>query len=413
MKRITTRLSLFLALFLIAFTFFTQETKAYIPLYNNTNEIQAYTANMTIPGEGTASGLGTYWYQFTITFARPVSAHYVLFGDMYDQMLFTGTSSNNTFAILTNANTSMANNKSWNFYIGDTGTFYVHFYDTAGIASAYNTLRDYIQDNFYLYYDIFNTTQVTVVNSFMNRYTTTLSIEGYNAGYIAGNLTGTAIGYETGYIDGYEQGIDDMYYNGSSTYGYNRVNSSDYIVGNIAGINVGYDVGYEDGQLDIFLNGSNIYGFDLEDSKDYIAGYDIAYEEGQDDLHQFGSTVYNYNIITSYDYQLGLSNYNQFGSTFNGFNLSTSYDYLLNLELAGSIYYKEGQDDLHQFGSMVNGYNIEDSKDYQLGIAYGASININSGISNFLSSFDKWIIPTIVIVLLLGGAVVSVRKRRG
>lgn len=78
------------------------------------------------------------------------------------------------------------------------------------------------------------------------------------------------------------------------------------------------------------------------------------------------------------------------------------------------IGYADGQDDMYDNGSDTYGYDQTGSQDYIDGMVIGGSSNVNAGITNFMNNFDKWIVPAIVVVILLGGFLsIAVIKRRG
>jgi len=76
--------------------------------------------------------------------------------------------------------------------------------------------------------------------------------------------------------------------------------------------------------------------------------------------------------------------------------------------------YIEGQDDMFNNGSTDNGYNVSDSFDFDIGVAVGTAQNVQAGLTTFSTNFDKWIVPAIIIVILLGGFItIYAKKNRG
>ena len=69
-------------------------------------------------------------------------------------------------------------------------------------------------------------------------------------------------------------------------------------------------------------------------------------------------------------------------------------------------------DDVHLNGFDTYGYDETGSFDYKLGYQLGRATNVNAGLTTFMSGFQKWIVPAIVIIILLGGFItIAVKKR--
>lgn len=117
------------------------------------------------------------------------------------------------------------------------------------------------------------------------------------------------------------------------------------------------------GSMQYFFNSIKNYDDGLGD------GYNNGYLEGQDNLFLNGSDDNGYIPENSYDYRDG---------------------------------YENGQDDMYTNGSNDYGYVASGSYDYAIGLADGQLANIDAANINFMEHFKDWIIPTIIIVLLLG-----------
>ena len=76
--------------------------------------------------------------------------------------------------------------------------------------------------------------------------------------------------------------------------------------------------------------------------------------------------------------------------------------------------YEEGALDFYNSGSEFFDYDLTGSIDYLDGFNDGSALNVNVGASTFMVGFEKWIVPAILLVLLLGGFTsVYAMKQRG
>ena len=152
--------------------------------------------------------------------------------------------------------------------------------------------------------------------------------------------------------------------------------------------------------IDVPVNSYLLYTYNLEWSEDYASGladgyangydsgyddgYDIGYGDGQDDMFDNGSELYGYSETGSYDFAQGYTN----GTTV-------------------------GHNQLWANGSDVYGLSVTDSFDYIFGFTAGKNTNVNASLTNFYDDFGDWIVPAILIVILIGGAVALTVKKRG
>lgn len=134
---------------------------------------------------------------------------------------------------------------------------------------------------------------------------------------------------------------------------------------------------YNEGYLD---------GYDEGNTIGYTTGYNEGYQEGLDDFYTNGSTYFGYNEGLSADFQNGVLDLYNNGVTVQGLSLSGLYDY-----------------------SVI--YELGDTAGYDRGFTNGTQANLDTSSIVFMNNFNTWIIPAILIVLLLGGAI-SVRNQK-
>jgi hypothetical protein len=123
----------------------------------------------------------------------------------------------------------------------------------------------------------------------------------------------------------------------------------------------------------------------------------VVIEQSNDNLFVISDVLYNFTFdnTSTDDFASGviagrnLGRFDLFtnGSEIYGYNETDSFDYAI------------GQDDFHQKGSVFNGYTLETSHDYRNGLGR----TVNSGQVNFMEGFERWIVPAIILIILLGG----------
>ena len=132
----------------------------------------------------------------------------------------------------------------------------------------------------------------------------------------------------------------------------------------------------------------------------YAIGFDEGYSEGytigQNRIFNYGSEIYDFNYINSYDYLLGYES-----ALIDGNNYA---DGIL-----------AGYENMYDNGSGLYDYDPVDSYDYGLGYDAGSLVNVNAGATTFMTNFDTWIVPAIVIVILLGGfiSIYAIKQGQG
>ncbi len=165
-------------------------------------------------------------------------------------------------------------------------------------------------------------------------------------------------GYDLGYMDGHMDGYGDGFSDGRD-YG----KGIGYQEGRVEGWSEGYCKGYDNGHKDGYNQGYE-KGFEDGDLYGYDIGYDIGYDKG-----------YNKGIEQSYDV---------------GYNDG----------------YQEGYDD-----------GINTNNDYMLGYNDGFRAGEESKIAQnseaFYKSIEKWLVPAIITVILLGGivSIIAIKRR--
>jgi len=200
---------MFVSLILVALIGFKINTNAYSPI--GSQEVQAYSNNTSI---AYAENPLTNWYRFTITYVQPYSARYVLFSSTTStSIIFTRSTDLSLTNVMYNEHAQM--NKEWYFYLGTVTTYYAWVYNPISGDSAQSALQSKIDSELYYYYDLTNTVQNDVIDSFTQRYLTLDNTEAYNGGYSEGYIVGYNEGldnsdqYENGYDDGYQAGYND------------------------------------------------------------------------------------------------------------------------------------------------------------------------------------------------------------
>jgi hypothetical protein len=136
---------------------------------------------------------------------------------------------------------------------------------------------------------------------------------------------------------------------------------------------------------------------------------------------------YTYNLTWSTEYQNGvtagyLNGRNEFGyydsvsGTWKNYQNGYDLGYITGLEEATTDAYNTGvnvgRNQVVTNGSVEYGFDIQTSYDYIAGVYVGRQENVNAGMTNFMTDFDKWIVPAILIVLILGGFIAVVNRKR-
>jgi hypothetical protein len=105
--------------------------------------------------------------------------------------------------------------RNWYLYLDTKTTYYGWVYTPGGGTVAQATMQSLIDTQLYYYYDLTNTVEKDVADSFVQRYYTLDNSESFNGGYSEGYIVGYNEGldnsqqYESGYHDGYQLGYDD------------------------------------------------------------------------------------------------------------------------------------------------------------------------------------------------------------
>ena len=98
--------------------------------------------------------------------------------------------------------------------------------------------------------------------------------------------------------------------------------------------------------------------------------------------------------------------------------------YLSQFEGVSEGYYNAGYNDAEELftngmydnGSAFYGFDgllsFDYLEGYNAGFIVGGARNVNAGITAFMEDFDKWIVIAILLVLLIGGSIATVRSRR-
>lgn len=171
--------------------------------------------------------------------------------------------------------------------------------------------------------------------------------------------------YQTAYGRGYNNGFSEGYAEGLVT------GSDEYINGFHEGLNYSFNNGYNS-----FIDQ---YGIPFINSQSYT--YQLGYESGLDSMRDFGDQKYQegYNDGVGQAYENGFG-----GMTWDGNPIDDKNSYSYGLGINSS------QQDAYNKGYLDGGKN------------------------SFMGSFDKWIVPAIIIVIVVGGAFsIMAMKRRG
>jgi len=181
-------------------------TFAYVPLYTNTDEIQAYSANMTIVYSDYDTVIPDMYY-FDVQFTKPVySSSYILFGLEYtciDCNIYASSTYNNIEYMFPYIVSLQVHNWFLTLPYVASNVRHIHFFvdaETGAIAQA--RLQTLIDDHFYLYY---SPGTITVMqDAFIQRYYGSGYNEGEESGYQRGLFEGRGI-----YNEVYNKGVDD------------------------------------------------------------------------------------------------------------------------------------------------------------------------------------------------------------
>lgn len=138
-------------------------------------------------------------------------------------------------------------------------------------------------------------------------------------------------------------------------------------------------IGIYDGNIQkFFASGIKTYADGLSEGE--ITGYADGYDDGENDLYTNGSIAQGLAPSGSYD---------------------VSYGYGL------------GQTDMYDNGSSLYGFVQSTSQDYMDGYSEGQEAGLSTHYADFMSGFEKWIVPAILIILILGGTLAMRRRREG
>jgi len=167
---------------------------------------------------------------------------------------------------------------------------------------------------------------------------------------------GYDLGYMVGYGDGYERGLEEGYTEG-------------YIVGYEKGSENGYNVGYEIGSE----NGYNV-GYEIGYDEGHYDGYDLGYINGRDEGYNNG-------------YNAGLED---------GYN--------------------QGYDEGYSLGNtdgFEDGFVLGREHGYNEGVKAGEKSKIAQKNEAFYKSIEKWLVPAIITVIVLGGivSIIAIKRR--
>lgn len=217
-----------------------------VKAYNNLqNDISIYNMNGSIVyADQVATNLYYYDVQFT---KRNSTSKYVIFSTIIrDDVYISKKSTELIFELMQDKDSLIRLDK--NTYIYHDGsapqwntssttvsgiTFYVVAADG---ATGQLIVQDLLDNYIYVYVDLINTTQSTVVDEFLNRY----SEEAFLSGYLTGKQEGKDVGIQIGidsidqdaiYQDGYDYGYDVGYDTGINANVSNNFLSFKFLMG--------------------------------------------------------------------------------------------------------------------------------------------------------------------------------------
>ena len=302
----------------------------------------------------TGNGLAVLSTNYTYYYGSKPAVNYILTSPISLHITGTPTSTYPTGAIMVISNTDIA------------------FFD-----SNWQLLENYVNSALTGYYLLYN-----------------LYIDDYFLAYNDGYTTGSSQGYNQGMINyGYYDNVNNIWLT-ASQYALIKYNE-----GFGAGTTSGFTDGYADGVIKAYNDGflSARYEF-------------ITNNPTRTDLNIVNdSSGFTYNE----GYNQGRADY---GLLSNGiwYNYENSYNAGLNDGIGTT--YENGFSGLTWDGNPIND---QGSYTYGLGVnssqqdAYNKGY-LDGGKNSFMGSFDKWIVPAIIIVIVVGGALsIMAMKRRG
>jgi hypothetical protein len=151
------------------------------------------------------------------------------------------------------------------------------------------------------------------------------------------------------------------------------------------------------------------YNLTIENNTLYLQGYNAGFLAGVAETDDINAQIIQDAI------ELGREQLWQNGSLYYGYKLGNSEDYVYGLfdakdEVATDIYLN-GFRDLYRYDGTTSVLDDETSYPYEQGYNAGIIVNnqeaYNVGYSDgsndiFMSNFDKWIVPAILIIMFLG-----------
>ena len=189
--------------------------------------------------------------------------------------------------------------------------------------------------------------------------------------------------YQYGYNLGYNFGLEQSYWEG---------HQDGYEHGYLVGWGDGWDTGYVDGRTEGYLEG---YAGGMMDG--YNQGRDVGYSDGYNAGQSDG---YNAGVVHGYN---------------NGYYSGFEDGKNVGLEVGYDNGYDNGYDDGYDYGYNV-GYNNANEKymqGYNDGFIAGEKSKIAQNNEAFYKSIEKWLVPAIITVIVLGGIVsITAIKRR-
>lgn len=160
-----------------------------------------------------------------------------------------------------------------------------------------------------------------------------------------------------------------------------------------------YIIGEPDLMIEYIVNNINIQTWIIYNpNQDYVRGYNDGYENGYNEGYEEGESA-GFNDGWDEGYYNG---------SIEGFELGEQAGYLDGYDVGhedGYIYgYNYGYNQGHDVG-YSSGLQASQSEAYQDGYLKGAE-------ESFISNFDKWIVPAIIIIMIVGGFFAVVRRKR-